>query len=72
MQLADMNDGDLDIMPFDDLVTRYGASHADLILKSLERFEGIREDYVKNLSPDERMRNVFQLMTENMAFQTRH
>ena len=67
-----LDDVDLDAMPFNDLVSRYGSTDATIILKALERFEGIREDYVKGLSPDERFRNVMRVMSENLQFQTRH
>jgi hypothetical protein len=67
-----LDDAENEAMPFDDLVTRYGSSDATIILKALERFEGIREDYVKGLSNEERLRNVFRVMSENLQYQTRH
>lgn len=57
---------------FDDLETRYGRVHAVAILKTLERFEGVREERVTKLSCDERLKNVFRVMKESMRYQTRH
>lgn len=63
---------EIDQFPYADLVVRYGDHEAKLILKALERFEGIREELVATLSEEERLQNVFRLMSENLHYQTRH
>lgn len=63
---------DQDQLPYEDLVMRYGCHDAQVILKSLEQFEGIREEFVSGLSNEERLRNVFRMMSENLHYQTRH
>ena len=57
---------------FTDLENRFGRESAYAILRTLERFEGVREDWVANLSREERLNNVFRLMAENVRYQTRH
>lgn len=59
-------------LDFDDLECRFGRENAVAILRALEQFEGISEAGVRTLPLDERMKNVFSLMLENMRYQTRH
>jgi len=57
---------------FADLEIRFGRENAFTILRTLEQFEGVREERVAALPVEERLRNVFRLMKENMRVQTRH
>jgi hypothetical protein len=57
---------------FIDLESRFGHENAFAILRTLEQFEGVAEDHVAKLPFEERLRNVFRLMKENMRYQTRH
>lgn len=57
---------------FADLESRFGRDNAFTILRTLEQFEGVREERVSTLPVEERLRNVFRLMKENMRLQTRH
>jgi len=59
-------------LDFDDLQTRFGLDNAVAILRALEQFEGISEANVRALPLEQRMKNVFSLMMENMRCQTRH
>lgn len=69
--MSDLNlsSGSID---FADLRTRFGHDSALVILRTLEQFEGIVESRVSKLPVEERMKNVFRLMKENMRYQTRH
>jgi hypothetical protein len=60
------------LINFGELETRFGRDSAFAILRTLEQFEGIHEDRVAKLSFEDRLRNVFRLMKENMRYQTRH
>ena len=60
------------LVEFSDLETRFGKDNAFAILRTLEQFEGVREDRVAKLSWEERLQNVFAVMKENMRYQTRH
>jgi hypothetical protein len=62
----------VDMLHFADLEDRFGSDSAYAILRTLEIFEGVREDWVKNLSHEERLDNVIRLMGENIRYQTRH
>ncbi len=57
---------------FNDLESRFGRESACAILRTLEQFEGISETRVNRLSYNERLKNVFRLMKENIRYQTRH
>jgi hypothetical protein len=57
---------------FNDLEDRFGRENALTILRTLEQFEGIREERVAALPAAERLRNVFRLMKDNVRLQTRH
>jgi hypothetical protein len=59
-------------LEFDDLEDRFGRENAYAILRALERFEGVREEWVSNMSREERLENVFRLMAESVRYQTRH
>lgn len=59
-------------LEFCELETRFGRESAFAILRTLEQFEGIVEARVAKLPAEERMKNVFRLMRENMRHQTRH
>jgi hypothetical protein len=59
-------------MEFAELEERFGRENAFAILRMLEQFEGIVESKVNKLSYEERLRNVFTLMHDNMRYQTRH
>jgi UV DNA damage repair endonuclease len=59
-------------MEFNELESRFGKDNAYTILRTLERFEGVTEARVSRLSHEERLKNVFSLMKENMRYQTRH
>jgi len=60
------------LIEFKELENRFGRDSAFAILRTLEQFEGIHETLVTNLSFEDRLKNVFQLMKENMRYQTRH
>lgn len=60
------------VLEFSDLESRFGRDNAFSILRTLEQFEGISEIRVSKLSHEERLKNVFALMKENMRYQTRH
>ncbi|MFY9288150.1 MAG: hypothetical protein WAO98_06575 [Alphaproteobacteria bacterium] len=68
--------GDMDLTPtsleFNELESRFGRDNAISILRTLEQFEGIVEARVTRLSNEDRLKNVFRLMRENMRYQTRH
>ena len=68
------NVSELEILPmdFEELEERYGYDSAREIIHTLEKFEGIGMDSVGKLSYEERLHNVFKVMTENMTYQTRH
>ena len=57
---------------FADLENRFGRENAMSILRTLEQFEGVREERVAALPVEERLRNVFRLMKESVRLQTRH
>lgn len=57
---------------FLELESRFGQENAFTILRTLEQFEGVIEARVSKLSYEDRLRNVFRLMKENMQYQTRH
>ncbi len=57
---------------FMDLQSRFGHDNAFAILRTLEQFEGVNESFATKLPTDERLRNVFRLMKENLRYQTRH
>lgn len=57
---------------FQELEERYGHENACSILRTLEQFEGIREEEVATFSWQDRLSNVFDLMKEGLCFQTRH
>ncbi|MGE3622651.1 MAG: hypothetical protein AB7H77_02080 [Bdellovibrionales bacterium] len=59
-------------LAFEDIESRFGRENAFVILRTLERFEGVVEERVAKLSIDERFKNVLRLMKENMRIQTRH
>jgi len=59
-------------LEFSELEHRFGKENAITILRTLERFEGVREERVAALPVEERLRNVFRLMKENIRLQTRH
>lgn len=59
-------------LDFIELESRFGHENAFTILRTLERFEGVIEARVSKLSYEDRLRNVFRLMKENMQYQTRH
>ena len=59
-------------LDFADLESRFGRASAFAILRTLEQFEGVREERVAALPVEERLKNVFRLMRENIRFQTRH
>lgn len=69
-----MSDLSIDDCPlvFSELETRFGRDNAFSILRTLEQFEGVVEARVSNLSFEERLENVFQMMKENIRYQTRH
>jgi hypothetical protein len=69
--MNDMNPG-VGSLDFVDLESRFGRDNAFTILRTLEQFEGVLEARVMNLSFEERLKNVFRLMKENMRYQTRH
>ncbi len=57
---------------FIELARSFGFDNVCLVLRALERLEGIDEQYVASLSYPDRMRNVISTMKYNMRFQTRH
>jgi hypothetical protein len=57
---------------FNDLETRFGRDNAFAILRTLEQFEGVAEMRVAKLPCEERLRNVFRLMKDNLRYQTQH
>lgn len=59
-------------LEFVELESRFGRDSAFAILRTLEQFEGVVEARVSKLPVEERMKNVFRIMKENMRFQTRH
>jgi len=59
-------------LEFVDLESRFGKENAISILRTLEQFEGVIEARVVKLSLEDRLRNVFYLMKDNLRFQTRH
>jgi hypothetical protein len=63
---------DANPLAFSELESRFGRDNAFAILRTLEQFEGVLEARVSALSFDERLENVFQLMKENIRYQTRH
>ena len=63
---------DQEPLEFFELESRFGRESAFAILRVLEQFEGVLEARVANLSFEERLQNVFQLMKENIRHQTRH
>lgn len=69
MQDINLTSSSLD---FIDLESRFGRDNAVAILRTLEQFEGVVEARVSKLPLEERMKNVFRLMRENMRYQTRH
>ena len=60
------------LINFVELEAKFGRDSAFTILRTLEQFEGINEDRVAKLSFEDRLKNVFSLMKENMRYQTRH
>jgi len=67
-----MSDLSVNSIEFADLEGRFGRDNAFTILRTLEQFEGVLEERVARLSYEERLKNVFRLMKENMRLQTRH
>lgn len=61
--------GGLDFIELED---RFGLDNACEILRTLEQFEGISEDFVSAMSHQDRLRNVMDVMKENTRYQTRH
>ena len=61
-----------DVIEFSELECRFGRDNALVILRTLEQFEGIFQHHVKELSCEERLQNVFDLMKESIRYQTRH
>lgn len=61
-----------EVLEFGELEIRFGRDNAFSILRTLEQFEGIAEERVARLPVEERLKNVFRLMKENMRYQTRH
>jgi hypothetical protein len=61
--------GDLD---FIELENRFGMDNARVILRTLEKFEGIPEYRVAKLSYEDRLNNVISVMKDNIRCQTRH
>lgn len=61
-----------DILHFTDLENRFGRDSAYVILRTLERFEGVQEEWVSGMTREDRFKNVFRLMSENVKHQTRH
>ena len=57
---------------FTDLESRFGRDSAFAILRTLEQFEGVSEARVATLSFEDRLKNVFAVMKENLRCQTRH
>jgi hypothetical protein len=66
------NDRFFEIIEFVELESRFGRENALAILRTLEQFEGVREERVANLSHEDRLRNVFSVMKDNSRAQTRH
>ena len=66
------NFSDMATMRFHELEERYGHENACAILRTLEQFEGVKEEDVAKVSLQERLSNVFDLMKEGLRFQTRH
>lgn len=60
------------LLRFAELEDRYGSDSAFAILRALEMFEGVREEWVLKMSREERFDHVIRLMAENMRTQTRH
>jgi len=68
-----MPDGqNIQSLQFADLEDRFGRDSAYVILRMIERFEGVREEWVANLSREDRLKNVFRLMAANVLYQTKH
>lgn len=67
-----IEDFDDKLLNFTDLETRYGQEQAYAILRVLEQFEGVQEEWVAKMSREDRLDNVFRLMSENILYQTRH
>ncbi|MDE2029397.1 MAG: hypothetical protein KGI97_02415 [Alphaproteobacteria bacterium] len=65
-------DNIFDGLDFADLKDRFGFDNARTILRTLEKFEGISDIRVSNLSEEDRMRNVMTAMKDNIRYQTRH
>ena len=63
---------DMATMDFDELEDRYGHDNACAILRTMEQFEGIKEEDVAKFSWQDRLRNVFDIMKDGIRFQTRH
>jgi hypothetical protein len=59
-------------LAFTDLEFRFGRDNAFVILRTLEQFEGVREERVARLSFEDRLTNVLRLMKESIRVQTRH
>jgi hypothetical protein len=57
---------------FIELESRFGKENAVAILRTLEQFEGVIEERVTKLSFEDRLKNVFSLMKDNLRTQTRH
>jgi hypothetical protein len=55
-----------------DLEDRFGQDGAYVILRTLEKFEGVREEWVSGMSREARLNNVLRLMGESVLHQTRH
>ena len=65
-------DWDGTAMRFTEMEERFGKESATVILKALEKFEGIASESVVKLSPEERLDNVYERIAEDMMYQTRH
>lgn len=61
--------GDLNFIELED---SFGLETAQIILHTLEQFEGIQDYETSNLSCEERFNNVIAVMRENIHYQTRH
>ncbi len=67
-----LNKANGEALCYSDLVERFGSESAMAILKTLEQFEGVREEWVSGMSKEERLDNVYRLMGESVLYQTRH
>lgn len=59
-------------LEYAELEVRFGQDNAHAILRTLEQFEGISEMRVREMSKDDRMRNVMAAMKDSIRYQPRH